>query len=72
MLSHPTMFFAALFSGALGFGGISGSFIGIAQILFVVFSAVLIALLLAERPRHKPDARLQAWRQTRWTRERLL
>ena len=44
----------ALFSAALGFGGIAGAATGIAKILFFVFLALLAISLLMQALRGKP------------------
>ncbi len=38
---------AALIAAVLGFGGIAGSFVGVAKILFVVFLVVAVLSFLA-------------------------
>lgn len=55
MLSWAVAFLIlAIIAGVLGFGGIAGTATGIAQVLFFVFVALLIASALASalRDRH--------------------
>jgi uncharacterized membrane protein YtjA (UPF0391 family) len=48
MLYYALVFLVvALVAGALGFGGIAGASVGIAQILFFVFLALLVVSLIA-------------------------
>ncbi|MDF3214448.1 DUF1328 domain-containing protein [Mesorhizobium sp. M7A.F.Ca.CA.001.09.2.1] len=48
MLYWALVFFVvAIIAGALGFGGIAGTSVGIAKILFFIFLAFLIISLLA-------------------------
>ena len=52
MLYWSIVFFIiALIAGVLGFGGIAGSMVGIAKILFFVFLVVfVVSLVLGRRP----------------------
>ena len=53
MLYYAVVFlFIALIAGGLGFGGIAGSAVGIAKILFLVFIVLfVVSLLLGRRGR---------------------
>ncbi len=52
MLSWSVTFFViALIAAALGFGGLAGTFAGVAQILFFVFIALLILTFVARAVR---------------------
>lgn len=52
MLSWSVTFFIiALIAAALGFGGLAGTFAGVAQILFFVFIALLILTFVARAVR---------------------
>ncbi|MFC7292676.1 DUF1328 domain-containing protein [Hirschia litorea] len=46
-----TFFVVALIAAALGFGGLAGTFAGVAQILFFVFIALLILTFVARAVR---------------------
>jgi uncharacterized membrane protein YtjA (UPF0391 family) len=70
MLDHPAQFAFALFAGLLGFGGITGVAAQAAQFAFVAAVALLLVSLLRDWKRRRTTSRLQAWRQTRWTRYR--
>ena len=67
MFDHPVQLALALFTGLLGFGGITMPGMGIVRIAFFILIVVLVASLLQDRKRNAPSLRLQAWRQTRWT-----
>ena len=50
MLHYAVVFLViALIAGALGFGGIAGSAVGIAKILFAVFIVLFLASMLLGR-----------------------
>ncbi|MEJ2717393.1 MAG: DUF1328 domain-containing protein [Deltaproteobacteria bacterium] len=52
MLSWAVFFLViAIIAGLLGFGGIAGAAIGIAKILFFIFLAVFVLLLIFGRRR---------------------
>lgn len=42
-----TFLVIALIAGAIGFGGIAGTSLGIAQVLFVVFLALFVVTLIS-------------------------
>jgi len=47
-----TFLIVALIAGALGFGGIAGASVGIAQMLFVLFVALFVITLIARAVRN--------------------
>ncbi len=47
-----TFLIVALIAGALGFGGIAGASVGIAQMLFVLFLGLFVVTLIARMVRH--------------------
>ena len=67
MFDHPVQLTLALFTGLLGFGGITMPGMEIVRILFFILIVLLVASGLRDRKRNAPSPRLQAWRQTRWT-----
>lgn len=47
-----TFLLIALIAGAMGFGGIAGASVGIAQLLFVLFLALFVVTLIASSVRN--------------------
>jgi uncharacterized membrane protein YtjA (UPF0391 family) len=49
-----TFLVIALIAAALGFGGIAGTFAGIAQILFFIFIVLFVVAMIARTLRGRP------------------
>lgn len=70
--SAVTCLLLALIPAVLGFGGMAGSFVGVAKILFVVFLASAVLSFFFEtgcagiRLKHQPRKRLPSSK-TRWS-----
>ena len=68
MLDHPVQLMLALFTGLLGFGGITMPGVQVVRVAFFILVALLAACALNDRRHKTASPRLQAWRQTRRTR----